>query len=66
MWAMRLTVLRQVDDHLDHVLAALALLPGERQQLPHLSQYGTVLGRAGRRDSAPAPELQQSFLAEQA
>jgi hypothetical protein len=33
-----LTVLRQVADHLDHFGVVIALLPSERQQLPHLGQ----------------------------
>jgi|SRR5215467_424271 len=60
-----LSVLRQVADHLDHFGAVIAPLRCERQQLPHLSQYGAVLRRAGYRDAAPAPELQQSLPAEQ-
>src|ERR1035441_1092755 len=57
-----LRVLGEVVDHLDDFAMALALLPGELQQVPDLGEDGTALGCARHRDATSAAELQETFL----
>ena len=51
-------------DDLDDLLAPEAVVACEFDEIPGAGENRTALGRAGHRDAAPAPKLQQAFLPE--
>src|SRR5262245_27070663 len=55
-----------VFDDCDELVYAVALASGEFDEFPRSRDDRAALGRAGDRDAAPTPELQQPFVTEQA
>lgn len=64
---MSLDCERRLGDVLDDLyefVDAIAVLTGERHELPRSLDDGTMLGRSRDRNAAPAAELEQAFVAE--
>ena len=53
-------------DDLDQLVEAVALAAGELDELPRSLDDGAAFGRPRNRDATPAPELEQSLVAEDA
>jgi hypothetical protein len=58
--------LGEVFDHSNQLLGAVALLAREAHKLTRARDNLTALGRPSDRDPAPAPELEQTFVAQDA